>query len=60
MFLKIEAPRKSKADMGISLFLGLQVVYGGHTEWYSVWPFCSSPEWFAHHNLPQVIETNLY
>lgn len=33
--------------------LVLQVVYGGSTEWDSVWALCSSPEWIAHKSLSQ-------
>lgn len=31
----------------------IQVVYGGPTEWDSVWALCSSPEWIAHKSLSQ-------
>ncbi|KAI8547177.1 hypothetical protein RHMOL_Rhmol07G0174800 [Rhododendron molle] len=34
------------------------VVYGGPTQWNSVWPLCSSPEWFAHQALPQIEDRN--
>lgn len=45
MFLSVVAP-----------IILVQVVCEGCKEWDSIWPFCSSPKWLAHHIISQEID----